>query len=100
MAKYYSFKDYISDMGLDMSDFKRLDNKTQEKWIAKHQKKINEISKERDELHDIFMFQCMFLKTKEVTVEEFEKLTEKKKSELKKQYENWKNNSGSLLSWI
>ena len=33
MAKVYSLKDFIHDQGLTMDEFKKLDQKTQKKWL-------------------------------------------------------------------
>lgn len=98
MSKFYSLKDYVHDMGLNMGEFKKLDAETQEKWRAGHQRKLKQLLKERDEAYDDFLFNHMFLPSKHVNPDTFESLEDWKKEEWYKQFNEWKKEQSKIKS--
>lgn len=90
MSKFYSLKDYVHDMGLNMGEFKKLDAETQEKWRAGHQRKLKQLLTERDKAYDEFLFRYEFLPLKHINPDSFDTLEDWKKEEWHKQFEIWK----------
>ena len=89
MSKFFGLKDFVYEQGITMGEFKNLDVKTQELWRKKHQEKLKERLKERDESYEKHLFFNVFLPFKHVDPKTFDFLAKWKQEEWKKQFAKW-----------